>query len=43
MEPVYDTREVEERWQGTWAAEGVYAAEAVLSRRERERERRAAS
>jgi valyl-tRNA synthetase len=27
MEAVYDTQEVEERWQRTWEGEGLYAAE----------------
>ncbi|HEX6701123.1 MAG TPA: valine--tRNA ligase [Gaiellaceae bacterium] len=27
MEAVYDTQAVEERWQGTWEEEGLYAAE----------------
>src|SRR2546423_1383934 len=27
MEPAYEPREVEERWQRTWEAEGLYAAE----------------
>src|SRR5881409_281514 len=27
MEPVYETSEVEERWQRTWEEEGLYAAD----------------